>query len=219
LPGKSGIGGGIVTVAPGKGGLGAFALLDEAGNSVRGRFTAAFLSRRLGLDISAQQAPNDETRRDHLLAALALAAAPSATVAQERALAGRYAPVVPVVALAGSRPPGDPYLPIDVRARRSPLSPAFRGTRPVSSRPTLDLSGSKEPLLTSTATFPLWTSVGTSRYWPSDIIRGRTKSDRPSAPRFRSLSCTAGAPTHAGRTAHDRRFQHDGFSAGTCVFC
>jgi glutaminase len=54
LPGKSGIGGGIVTVAPGKGGLGTFApLLDSAGNSVKGQLAAAFLSRRLGLDIFA----------------------------------------------------------------------------------------------------------------------------------------------------------------------
>jgi glutaminase len=54
LPGKSGIGGGIVTVAPGKGGLGTFApLLDEAGNSVKGQLAAAFLSRRLGLDLFA----------------------------------------------------------------------------------------------------------------------------------------------------------------------
>jgi glutaminase len=54
LPGKSGIGGGIVTVAPGKGGLGTFApLLDEAGNSVKGQLAAAFLSRRLGLDLLA----------------------------------------------------------------------------------------------------------------------------------------------------------------------
>jgi glutaminase len=52
LPGKSGIGGGIVTVAPGKGGLGTFApLLDTAGNSVKGQLAAAFLSRRLGLDL------------------------------------------------------------------------------------------------------------------------------------------------------------------------
>ena len=37
LPGKSGIGGGIVTVAPGKGALGTFSPpLDAAGNSVRG---------------------------------------------------------------------------------------------------------------------------------------------------------------------------------------
>ena len=56
LPGKSGIGGGIVTVAPGKGGLGAFApLLDEAGNSVKGQLAAAFLSRRLGLDVFASR--------------------------------------------------------------------------------------------------------------------------------------------------------------------
>ena len=54
LPGKSGIGGGIVTVSPGKGGLGTFSpLLDRAGNSVRGQLTAAFLSRSLGLDLLA----------------------------------------------------------------------------------------------------------------------------------------------------------------------
>jgi glutaminase len=59
LPGKSGIGGGIVTVSPGKGGLGTFAPpLDAAGNSVRGQEVARFLSQRLGLDlfISAPQA-------------------------------------------------------------------------------------------------------------------------------------------------------------------
>ena len=54
LPGKSGIGGGIVTVAPGKGALGTFApLLDAAGNSVKGQLAAAFLSRSLGLDLFA----------------------------------------------------------------------------------------------------------------------------------------------------------------------
>lgn len=52
LPGKSGIGGGIVTVSPGKGGLGVFAPpLDEAGNSVRGQLATQYLSRRLGLDM------------------------------------------------------------------------------------------------------------------------------------------------------------------------
>jgi glutaminase len=57
LPGKSGIGGGIVTVAPGKGGLGTFApLLDSAGNSVKGQLAAAFLSRRLGLDLFSSRA-------------------------------------------------------------------------------------------------------------------------------------------------------------------
>jgi glutaminase len=52
LPGKSGIGGGIVTVSPGKGGLGTFApLLDAAGNSVKGQLVAKFLSQRLGMDL------------------------------------------------------------------------------------------------------------------------------------------------------------------------
>jgi glutaminase len=52
LPGKSGISGGIVTVSPGKGGLGAFApLLDPAGNSIKGQLATRFLSRSLGLDL------------------------------------------------------------------------------------------------------------------------------------------------------------------------
>ena len=50
--GKSGIGGGIVTVSPGKGGLGTFApLLDQAGNSIKGQLVARFLADRLGLDL------------------------------------------------------------------------------------------------------------------------------------------------------------------------
>ena len=41
LPGKSGIGGGILMVSPGKGGLGTFApRLDAAGNSVKGQLAA-----------------------------------------------------------------------------------------------------------------------------------------------------------------------------------
>jgi glutaminase len=52
LPGKSGIGGGIVTVSPGKGGLATFAPpLDSAGSSVRGQLAARFLSRALGMDL------------------------------------------------------------------------------------------------------------------------------------------------------------------------
>ena len=52
VPGKSGIGGGIVAVAPGKGGLGTFApLLDDAGNSIKGQRVAKFLSQRLGLSL------------------------------------------------------------------------------------------------------------------------------------------------------------------------
>jgi glutaminase len=56
LPGKSGIGGGIVTVSPGKGALGTFAPpLDQAGNSVRGVLAAKALSHRLGLDLFMSQ--------------------------------------------------------------------------------------------------------------------------------------------------------------------
>ncbi|MFG1277593.1 glutaminase A [Xanthobacter autotrophicus] len=52
LPGKSGIGGGIVTVSPGKGGLGTFAPpLDGAGNSIKGQLAARYLSQRLGMDL------------------------------------------------------------------------------------------------------------------------------------------------------------------------
>jgi glutaminase len=56
LPGKSGIGGGIVTVSPGKGGLGTFSpLLDNAGNSVKGQLVAKYLSQRLGMDLFVSQ--------------------------------------------------------------------------------------------------------------------------------------------------------------------
>jgi glutaminase len=59
LPGKSGIGGGIVTVSPGKGGLGTFAPpLDGAGNSVKGQLVAKYLSQRLGLDLLVSQPEN-----------------------------------------------------------------------------------------------------------------------------------------------------------------
>jgi glutaminase len=52
LPGKSGIGGGIGAVSPGKGGLGTFAPpLDKAGNSVKGQLVARFLSQWLGMDL------------------------------------------------------------------------------------------------------------------------------------------------------------------------
>lgn len=53
-PAKSGIGGGIVTVSPGKGALGTYSpRLDAAGNSVRGGMAAARLVRSLGLDLLA----------------------------------------------------------------------------------------------------------------------------------------------------------------------
>lgn len=56
LPGKSGVAGGLVTIAPGKGGLGVFSPpLDEAGNSVRGQLVTRFLSERLGLNLFASK--------------------------------------------------------------------------------------------------------------------------------------------------------------------
>jgi glutaminase len=64
LPGKSGIGGGIVTVSPGKGGLGTFApRLDARGNSVKGQLAARHLSSSLGMNLlsSAPAAPSPAT--------------------------------------------------------------------------------------------------------------------------------------------------------------
>ena len=56
LPGKSGVSGGIVTIAPGKGGFGTFSPpLDEAGNSVRGQRASRYVSERLGLNIFASK--------------------------------------------------------------------------------------------------------------------------------------------------------------------
>ncbi|WP_395696222.1 glutaminase A [Nocardioides sp.] len=59
VPGKSGVSGGIITVAPGKGGLATYSPpLDEAGNSVRGQLATKYLSERLGLNLFAS-APSD----------------------------------------------------------------------------------------------------------------------------------------------------------------
>ena len=57
VPGKSGVSGGIVTVAPGKGGLATFSPpLDAAGNSVRGQLVTKYLAERLGLNLFASEA-------------------------------------------------------------------------------------------------------------------------------------------------------------------
>ncbi len=57
LPAKSGVGGGIITVAPGKGGMCTFApRLDTAGNSIKGQLVARFLSSRLGMNLFASAA-------------------------------------------------------------------------------------------------------------------------------------------------------------------
>ncbi len=56
LPGKSGVSGGLITVAPGKGGLATYApRLDGASNSVRGQLTARFLAEELGLNLFASR--------------------------------------------------------------------------------------------------------------------------------------------------------------------
>jgi glutaminase len=61
VPGKSGVSGGIVTVAPGKGALATFSPpLDAAGNSVRGQLVTKYLAERLGLNLFASKAaPRD----------------------------------------------------------------------------------------------------------------------------------------------------------------
>jgi glutaminase len=52
LPGKSGVGGGIMAVAPGKLGIAGFAPpLDSYGNSVRAQVAIANLGKRLSLNL------------------------------------------------------------------------------------------------------------------------------------------------------------------------
>ena len=66
LPGKSGVSGHIITVAPGKGALATFSpRLDASGNSVRGRLATRFLSEKLGLNLiaSAPALPGGQSRR------------------------------------------------------------------------------------------------------------------------------------------------------------
>lgn len=54
LPGKSGVGGGILTIVPGVMGIAAFSPpLDSVGNSVRGQKMAAFVARELGYNLYA----------------------------------------------------------------------------------------------------------------------------------------------------------------------
>lgn len=67
LPGKSGISGGIVTIAPGKGGMATYSPpLDAAGNSVRGQLATRYLSRRLGLNLFASRAAIEPAQQGSL---------------------------------------------------------------------------------------------------------------------------------------------------------
>ncbi len=60
LPAKSGVGGGIIAVVPGRAGIGVFSpLLDERGNSVRGIKVCEELSERFGLHVFASPGPGD----------------------------------------------------------------------------------------------------------------------------------------------------------------
>lgn len=66
LPGKSGVSGGILTAAPGKGGLGAWSPpLDAAGNSVRGKAVTRYLSEALGLNLFASVPAEPSQGDDH----------------------------------------------------------------------------------------------------------------------------------------------------------
>ena len=52
LPAKSGVGGGILAIAPGKGGIGAFApRLDEAGNSVKAQKVIDYVAEKLDMNL------------------------------------------------------------------------------------------------------------------------------------------------------------------------
>jgi len=52
LPAKSGVGGGIVAIAPGKGAIAVFApLLDEAGNSVKAQEVIEYVTRKLNYNL------------------------------------------------------------------------------------------------------------------------------------------------------------------------
>jgi glutaminase len=52
LPAKSGVGGGLVAVMPGKGAIAVFSPpLDEAGNSVRGQEVIQYVANKLDLNL------------------------------------------------------------------------------------------------------------------------------------------------------------------------
>lgn len=62
LPAKSGIGGGIIAVSPGRGGLSAFApRLDSAGNSIKAQKAIRALSRHLGMNLLVSTPYQDRT--------------------------------------------------------------------------------------------------------------------------------------------------------------
>ena len=130
LPGKSGIGGGIVTVAPGKGGLGTFApRLDAAGNSVKGQLAARVSlpqpgTRPVRVEARGMRAAPDPARGAR---ARRGGARDGASLKDEQALAKRYAPDVRLVAQAHECGSGESYVPIDVNALFDEPTVALRG--------------------------------------------------------------------------------------------
>src|SRR5579885_1676637 len=66
LPAKSGVGGGILAVVPGKGAIAVFAPpLDEAGNSVKAQKAIAYVADKLGMNLFSPRSVglNDQTGR------------------------------------------------------------------------------------------------------------------------------------------------------------
>lgn len=66
LPAKSGVGGGIIAIVPGKGAIAVFAPpLDEAGNSVKAQKTIAYVADKLGMNLFSPRSVglNDQTGR------------------------------------------------------------------------------------------------------------------------------------------------------------
>lgn len=60
LPGKSGVGGGVIAVVPGKMAIAAFSPpLDPVGNSVKAMAAIKYISEQLKLNLFASQVKND----------------------------------------------------------------------------------------------------------------------------------------------------------------
>ena len=131
LPGKSGIGGGIVTVSPGQGRP--RHLRPAARRGGQQRQGAARRALPLAPSSASTSSPRSR-RRERALVVVAAAAAlllPSlasgAGPSDEQALAKRFAPVVELVAQAHECGNGESYEPIDVDALFGQPTVALRG--------------------------------------------------------------------------------------------
>ena len=198
LPGKSGIGGGIVTVAPGKGGLGRTRRRStRRGTAFAGSWPRA--SSRGGWDSTS----SCRNRRPDPHAALvrrrgaALVAAPPAAAAaldDEIALAERHAPVVRLVEQLEECGPGEPYEPIDVDAalRRADggAAGAVERRRPRRGRP--DRRRPRRPATSTTSTSRA-TRSSRAATTSSGRAGSRMAGRRPSTPTSRRSRATRGS--------------------------